>query len=84
MITGGWPQVDSGLVALGIAIVTFIAWLSRLESKTSMNSRDLLKLEGRINHADKKTEDLDTRVMDKLSRIEQIVATIQGQLSRGG
>ena len=56
------PKVDGGLVALGIALVTFIAWLSRLESKVGNSERDIEKLEKRQIVADKKTEDLDTRV----------------------
>lgn len=77
-----FPQVNSGLVALVIALISFIGWLSRLESKTNSNGRDIEKQERRLDNHDGKISELDDRLMDKLSRIEQIVANIQGQLSK--
>lgn len=83
---GELPKVDGGLIALGIAVVSTIAWLSRLESKGSVNSRDIDKLETRMGALEKKTEDLDNRIFDRLSNIEKILterlAKIEGKLSQ--
>ncbi len=89
----GWPQVDSGFVALGIAVISFIAWLSRLEAKTGGNARDIEKqdraqeiyrreMDDRLHNIEKRHYELDNRVMDKLSNIERLVAKIEGTLSK--
>lgn len=82
MIIGGGelPSLDSGIVAFGTSVIAFIAWLSRLESKGSSNSRDIERLQERQDLHENKMGELDLRVMEKLSRIEQMVAKIEGKL----
>lgn len=89
--------MDAGVVALGLAVVAFIGWLSRLESKTGTNERDIRREELARVEAEKKTEarmvliekkhyELDNRVMDKLSSIEKTVterlSRIEGKLDK--
>lgn len=81
MLIQGLPQVDSGIVALIIAVVGLIAWFTRLESKGGTNYRDIEKLEKRQDEHEKRLSELDNRLMDKLSNIERLVAKIEGQLS---
>lgn len=77
MFIEGLPQVDSGLVALGISTIGFIAGYVRLEARTSVNSRDIERnekariemrnqLDSRLELIEKKHYELDNRVMDKL------------------
>lgn len=85
--------MDTDIVAFGVAVVGFITWLSRLESKGGSNERDIArlekssiaeaaKIEARFEMIEKKHYELDNRVMDKLSNIERLVAKIEGQLSK--
>jgi len=60
--------------------VSLVAWAVRLEAKTSTNTRDNWKLEKRLDRMELRHEELDSKVMEKLSKIETIVANIQGQL----
>lgn len=87
------PQVDSGLVALLLAGVGFIAGYAELKFKSGNNSDridelkkqkliDDVKTENRFEMVEKKHYELDNRVMDKLSNIEKIVANIQGKLDK--
>lgn len=88
------PKVSMDIVGLLIAVVLVIVWLVRLEAKSNQNALDIgefktrtiPKLEERIGIAENKTENLDTRVMDKLSNIERILterlAKIEGKLSQ--
>lgn len=74
--------MDSGLVAaLGLAI-SFIAWLTRLESKVANSSRDIERLERVQDGHEGRMSELDLRMMEKLSKIEQMVAKIEGKLNR--
>jgi hypothetical protein len=92
MLIQGMPQLDSGVVVLALALISFIAWLSRLESKSGSNADNIKRLEreseletakvnARIIVQEEKLQQLDNRVMDKLSNIEKIVAKIEGTLS---
>lgn len=76
----GLPKLGIDVVLFGVSLIGFIGWLSRLESKGATNERDLDRLEKRVAHQEKRHDDLENRVMDKLSRIEQIVAKIEGKL----
>lgn len=77
-----FPQIDSGLVAIVGFAISFIAWLTRLESKNQSNTRDLERIERRQDSHEGQMNELDLRMMEKLSRIEQIVAKIEGTLDR--
>lgn len=81
----GLPQVDSGLVGLLIFAVGAITGYATLRAKVAQIERDQERLEKdhtkRIEEHEKKISDLDNKVMDKLSKIETIVANIQGQLT---
>ena len=78
----GWPQVNEGLVALGIAVVGVIAWFSRLEANIATNTRDLERLEKQQDNHEEKLTELDNRVMDKLLSIEKAVSRIEGKLTQ--
>lgn len=81
IVFDGGEKLDA-VVAGGVAIISFIVWLVRLESKSNSSSENLKRVEARLEqHADK-IANLDEKVMDKLSHIEMIVANIQGQLSK--
>lgn len=93
MILEGLPQVDAGIVGLGLAGVGFIAGYAELKFKTNsalesvreMKNQKLvddLKNDKRLEAIEEKHEALDNRVMDKLSNIEKIVANIQGKLDK--
>lgn len=93
MFLEGLPQVDSGIVALGLAGVALIAGYAELKFKTNSNGATIEKMEKmkiiddqkidkRFESIELKHETLDNRVMDKLSIIEKIVANIQGKLDK--
>lgn len=84
---------QEGIVSLLVAVATFIAGYSRLESKTGTNTRDIErnssdiddlaeKFESRLEQIERKHVELDNRVMEKLLNIERLVARIEGSLSR--
>lgn len=78
-----FPHIDSGLIGfIAAATISFIAWLVRLESKIQANCRDLDRIERRQGSQEDQMSELDLRMMEKLSRIEQIVAKIEGTLDR--
>ncbi len=68
-------------VTLGIALVGVIAWFTRLESLGIANRKELERQDRRQEGHEAKLEALDNRVMDKLSKIENIVANIQGRMT---
>lgn len=83
--------VDVDIVAGLVAIVLLIAWFTRLEAMSKSNTRDieldrirLDKFEAKVWECIRDIQDkhaaLDTRVMDKLSNIERLVAKIEGKL----
>lgn len=82
MIAEGLPQIDSGLVSLGIALVGTIVWFTRLESKGAQNASDIEKGDKRHEALEHKVELLDNRMMEKLSNIEKILAKIEGKLEK--
>lgn len=89
----GMPQVDAGLVAVAVSVVGVIAGYAELKFKTGMNTDNIKeikkekllndnKVDSRFLIIEERHAALDTRVMDKLSNIEKIVANIQGQLNK--
>ena len=78
----GLPQMDGGTAALILAGIGAIAGYSELRFKTATNTRDIEKLENRMEGIEKKHDALDTRVMEKLSNIERMVANLQGKLEK--
>lgn len=88
------PEMSIDIVGLIIGVILVIVWLVRLEAKANVNSEHIIeiktiiipKIEDRLDEAERKTETLDTRVMDKLSNIERILterlAKIEGKLSQ--
>ncbi len=70
------------LVPASLAIIGFIVWLARLESKNSSCTKDLDRVERRQDNHEHEMGQLDLRMMDKLSKIEQMVAKIEGSLDR--
>lgn len=75
-----WPQINSGFVTLVIATIGFVVAYAKLDSRTSTNARDIDRLDQRQKEAERKHDQLDTRVMQKLEDIQKIVSNIQGQM----
>jgi hypothetical protein len=97
MFSEGMPQVDASWVAIGLAVIGFIVWLSRVESITGTNKRDIAREEKarlaseseikvRLNAVEVKHHELDNRIMDRLSNIERSMterlSRIEGKLDK--
>lgn len=78
-IMGNWDGIVVFLLSSAVGI---IAAFVRAEAKNSANTRDIERLEKRQDLHENRLTELDTRLVEKLSNIERIVANIQGQLSK--
>jgi len=75
-------QINEGIVYLIVVIVGVIIWFSRLESKVSNSTSDIVRLQSRQDLHEQKLTELDNRVMDKLVVIEKALSRIEGSLQR--
>lgn len=78
-IMGNWDGIVVFLLSSAAAIIGAFV---RAEAKNQANTRDIERLERRQDIHEAKVAELDTRLVEKLSNIERIVANIQGQLSK--
>lgn len=72
-----WIEV---LSIIGGAFLGAVIWFIRLESRVKYQDKELLRLTIELADIKKKHEDLDTKLMEKLSTIEKTLARICGKL----
>ena len=68
------------IAAIG-SVVAGLIWLVRLEAKSNSNQKDLERLEAHLDALVDKHEALESKIIEKLSSIENMVSKIQGRLS---
>lgn len=74
------PEVSDGLVTIVLSFIGVVAWFTRVESRLGTASRDVDRLETRVTLHEARLTELDNRVMEKLLKIETMVAKLIGRL----
>lgn len=76
-ITIGLAELLTVVGALSIALI----WLIRLEGKVAFTEKMQAEQSGEVKELRTKHEQLDSKIVEKLSNVEKSLAKIEGRLS---
>lgn len=69
------------LFAAGVTVVSAVVWLVRLEGKVKAQERLIDALENGIALLREKHENLDSKIVNELTRIRESLARLEGRIA---